>query len=73
MIRKFRKSKALGFLAAGLVALTSVGVSSPVKAAEAVDKSKTSLTFSMFQDPGRLDVVSQPATSLILWLPGNVY
>lgn len=73
LIRKFRKSQALGFIAAGLVALTSVGVSSPVKAADAVDKSKTSLTFSMFQDPGRLDVVSQPATSLILWLPGNVY
>jgi len=70
-MRKFRKSRAFGFLAAGLVALTSVGVSSPVQAAE--DTSKTSLTFSMFQDPGRLDVVTQPATSLILWLPGNVY
>jgi peptide/nickel transport system substrate-binding protein len=31
------------------------------------------MTFSIFQDPGRLDVVSQAATSLILWLPGNVY
>lgn len=71
MIRGFSKSRLLGFFAAGLVALTSVGVSSPVKAAE--DTSRKSLTFSMFQDPGRLDIVSQPATSLILWLPGNVY
>lgn len=70
-MRKFRKSKAVGFIAAGLVALTSVGLSTPVRAAE--DTSRTSLTFSIFQDPGRLDIVSQPATSLILWMPGNVY
>jgi len=69
-VRKFLKFRSV-CLAAGLVALTSVGVSSPVQAVE--DTLKTSLTFSIFQDPGRLDVVTQPATSLILWMPGNVY
>jgi peptide/nickel transport system substrate-binding protein len=73
LIKKFKKRKALALLSAGLVAFTSVGVSNSANAIDAVDKSKTSLTFSMFQDPGRLDVVSQPATSLIIWLPGNVY
>lgn len=71
MIRKYRQTRVIGFLAAGLAALASIGVYGPVQAAE--DLSKSSMTFSIFQDPGRLDIVTQPATSLILWLPGNVY
>lgn len=56
---------------AGLIALTALGVSQPAGAVEV--SPKDSVILSMFQDPGRLDVVSQAATSLILWLPGNVY
>ena len=44
-----------------------------LSSASSIDTKKTSMTLSMFQDPGRLDVVTQAATSLILWIPGNVY
>ena len=37
-----------------------------LSSASSIDTKKTSMTLSIFQDPGRLDVVTQAATSLIL-------
>jgi len=70
-MKSLKEMRTISLFALICVVSTALGVSQSVAAAEI--SPKDSVVFSIFQDPGRLDVVTQAATSLILWLPGNVY